>query len=179
MILLLLACVHTPPHDALAGTWKKEFVRREEMRHDGDYCAWEAESLTFDGAAIWSAEPPVGENWCGTPAEQSRAFDVVAQDGPFLSARTTEWGCCPDRSVAACVTWNLATKQPATLLEYDEHRAEKRWAQAQALAAAPAYAGFTVSEDSFVLSPGGHVAFCAVPRTGAHTPEDIREILVK
>lgn len=179
MILFLLACVHTPPHDAPAGAWKKEFVRREEMRRSGDYCAWEAESLTYGGAPVWSAEPPLGENWCGTPAEQSRMFDVVGQDGPFLSTRTTESGCCPDRSVTACVTWNLETKLPATLVEYDERRAEKRWAKAKELAAGPGYSGLTLSENSFVVAPGGHVAFCAVPTAGARTPEDIREILVK
>ena len=179
MMLLLLACVHTPPHAPVEGTWKKEFVRREEIQAGGDYCSWEAESLTYAGTPLWSAEPPEGENWCGTPADQSRYFDVLGQDGPFLSIRTQESGCCPDHSDAACVTWNLQAGRPATLVEYDERRAAKRWAQAQAIAAAPGFAGYTIAQDAFVVVPGGHVAFCAAPTAGARSGADIREIQVK
>lgn len=179
MILLLLACIHTPPHDPVEGTWTKEFVRLEEMRANGDYCSWEAESLMYGGAALWSVAPPIGENWCGTPAERAQYFDVLGQDGPFLSIRTQEIGCCPERSASTCVTWNLSTGKPATLMEYDERRAEKRWQKAQDIATAPAYAGLTIAEDTFVVKPGGHVAFCAAPHGGARSSEEIQEIVVK
>ena len=179
LALALAGCVHTPPHDPLAGAWKKDFVRREEMREDGSYCSWEAESLSYQGTAVWAVEPPEGQNWCGSADEVSRYFDVVGQDGAFVSVRTVENGCCPERAAAACVTWNLSTGKAATLTEYDEKRAVKRWAQAQAIIATPAYAGYVLVPDAFVVTEGGHVALCASPTGGAHSAGDIREILVK
>ena len=178
-LLVALACVHTPPHDPIAGAWQKDFARKEEMRASGDYCSWEAESLVYDGRRIWGADPPDGENWCGTPSEVSLAFDPLLQDGPFLSSRTEELGCCPARATMQCVTWNLMTGKAATLVEYDDKRAETRWEEAQAIAAGPGWEGYRITQDEFLLVEGGHVAFCAVPKMGAKTASDIREIVVK
>ncbi len=178
-LLLALACVHTPPHLAPSGEWKKDYTRREETREDGTYCAWEAESLTYKGVPLWSAEPPEGENWCAAADESSRYFDVVGQDGPFLSVRTVETGCCPERSTAACLTWNLETGKVATLADYDEHHAAKRITDATAILADEDYKGFVLADNGWVVKPDGHVALCAVPAAGAHSAADIREIDVK
>lgn len=174
-----LGCVHTPPHDLVSGEWKKEFVRREEMRKDGTFCSWEAESLVYDGVPVWSAQPPAGQNWCGTGDEESRYFNVIGQDGPFLSVQTVETGCCPERSVAACVTWNLTTGKPATLTEYDEKHAAKRWLAARVALAASPWEGYLLVPDAFLVVEGGHVAVCAYPPGGARTAADIRDIVVK
>lgn len=181
---LLSGCVHTPPHPALEGAWSKEFTRRQEIRQDGRYCAWEAESPAWAGTLLWPAEAPIGDNWCESAGETSRWFDVVGQDGAFLSTHLQEQGCCPDRATAVCVTWNLSTAKPATLVEYDEKRAERRWERAQALLqtllqSRPALAGYTITPDAFVVKPGGHVAFCAAPPGGAGNVAAIVEINVK
>lgn len=179
MWMLAGGCVHTPPHDPVGGAWKKDFVRREEMREDGTFCSWEAESLVYEGAPVWSAEPPTGQNWCGTADEVSRYFDVLGQDGPFLSVHTVETGCCPERSSAECVTWNLSTGQPATLTEYDEKHAAKRWLAAQVALAGSPWEGYLLIPDAFLVVDGGHVAVCAYPPSGAKTPADIRTVVVK
>ena len=181
---LLVGCVHTPPHPPVEGTWSREFTRRQELRRDGRYCAWEAESPAWSGTLLWPAEAPIGDNWCETDGETARWFDVVGQDGAFLSTRLQEMGCCPDHWTAVCVTWNLETAKPATLVEYDEKRAERRWERAQTelqtlLQSRPALAGYTITPDAFVVKPGGHVAFCAAPPGGAGTTAAIVEIDVK
>ena len=80
---LLVGCVHTPPHPPVEGTWSREFTRRQELRRDGRYCAWEAESPAWSGTLLWPAEAPIGDNWCETDGETARWFDVVGQDGVY------------------------------------------------------------------------------------------------
>ena len=58
---LLVGCVHTPPHPPVEGTWSREFTRRQELRRDGRYCAWEAESPAWSGTLLWPAEAPIGD----------------------------------------------------------------------------------------------------------------------
>lgn len=179
MLLLLAACVHTPPHDPVPGRWELHTERRERITPDGTWCSWEAENLSYDGRPVWTQEPPDlveghhNEDWCGTGGESARMMDVVAQDGPFLSTRVRTLACCPPEETVACVTWDLRTAAPARLPDFDEKRAASRWERLQrALAADPTLAGWTFAPDAFLVD-GGHVRFCGV--RGA----EVREVRVK
>jgi hypothetical protein len=133
------------------------FERREQMTQTGDWCSWEAESLAFDQLDLWTATPPDEENWCRAPGESSRTVDILGRDGPYLSVRLTEWSCCPDHATARCVTYDLRTGQPATLEQYDEKHAARRWERARAKVPA----GYVLTADAFVVGDR-HVRFCAV-----------------
>lgn len=158
LVSLLVACVHTPPHEAVPGAPTVAFARREQMTRDGAWCAWEAESLSFDGRPLWVADAPGEESWCRAPGgEASRVVDVLGRDGPFLSVRLTEWGCCPDHAVSRCVTLDVRTGEPTTLEAYDPRHAERRWSRA----VRDAPPGFTLSPDAFLVGDR-HVRFCAM-----------------
>lgn len=157
LLLALLGCVHTPPHAPLPGTAAVELVRREQMTRHGEYCAWEAENLTFEGRPIWYEEAPEGESWCLAPGgESARVVDLLGQDGPYLSAKLEEWSCCPEVTTVRCVTYDLRTGEPATLEQYDPRHAERRWEKARKRVPA----GAVVLRDAFVVGDG-HVRFCA------------------
>lgn len=156
LLLALLGCVHTPPHPPVAGTPAVELVRLEQMNAHGEYCAWEAENLVFEGRPIWSVASPDEENWCRSPGEQARWIDILGQDGPFLSATLHEEACCPEATSVRCVTWDLTTGEPATLAQYDPRWAERRWEKAQAKVPA----GWEIFPDAFAVGDG-HVRFCA------------------
>lgn len=120
MLWLLAPFIHTAPLPPPGAKWEVAFLRMEDMTPEGVWCAWEAESLLYDGKPLWSAEPPEGEQWCQTPFEAARTVDVLGENGPYLSVRLTEWACCPEReSVVPAVTYDLRTGQPTTLEAYD------------------------------------------------------------
>lgn len=178
--LLLAGCVHTPPHAAVPGAWRRTVARREQMRVDGRWCAWESEALSWDERTLWSVAPPEDDNWCAVPGESARWFDVVGQDGPFLSTRLQDDGCCPAAATVRCVTWNVETGAAATLDDYDARLAERRWARAQVeLARDPALRAYTLDRNAFVVTPGGHVSFCAAPPGGAHSRAALRAVDVR
>jgi hypothetical protein len=166
--LLLLGCVHTPPHDPPPGRWTVDTVRREQMTLDGTWCSWEAENLVYEHDAVWAATPPDEDGgprtdtWCVDGGESARMVDVVAQDGPFLSTRLHEEGCCPRRDETTCTTWDLRTRGRAHLEDYDGRHAEWRWAKLQHLLAKdPDLVGWSFDRDAFLVR-GGHVTFCGV-----------------
>jgi hypothetical protein len=172
LLLLLVACRHTPPHEPIAGTVVIELDARAALLRNGEECQWEAEQLRIDGAPVWAVEPPEGEDWCLAGDERARTVDIVSQDGPFLSTILGEM----DASGAwtrRCVTWDLRTRAPATLLDWDERRAPRRLAElATAKLRDPSLAGWTLSPEAFLVRDG-HVAFCAMRGT------EIREVVVK
>lgn len=155
-LLSLLACLHTPPHDPVPGTVAKDFVRREQFNQEGEYCAWEAENLVFEGQPLWVAEAPADENWCLSPMEASRWVDILGQDGPYLSVILHTLSCCPDVEEVRCLTMDVRTAEAVTLAQYDEKRAERRWKRAQRHVPE----GHTLDERAFVVGDR-HVRFCA------------------
>lgn len=161
VLLLLVGCVHTPPHPAFVGTWEKVYARFEEVR-GVEYCVWESESLQAGGRMLWGLAPPETEqNWCRASGERAAWFDVVGEDGAFLSVRSTEAGCCPETRRTVCATWNLETGGRATLEEYDATLAAERWSEAQVkLAAEHPGGGWVIDRAAFLVSKG-HVSFCA------------------
>jgi len=163
----------------VAGRWHVHTERRERLTHDGTWCSWEAENLSYEGRPVWAVEPPDvvdgehNDDWCTVGGEAARTIDVVAQDGPFLSTRVRTWSCCPPAETLACVTWDLRTAAPARLTDFDEKRAEGRWTRLQRLVAAnPTLADYVFAPDAFLVD-AGHVRFCGV-RGG-----EAREIRVK
>ncbi len=162
MIWLLAPFVHTPPHAAPAAPHTIVYERREEMLPDGVYCAWEAESLWADGKPIWSVAAPEGEHWCQQPFEFARVVDVLGQDGPFLSVRLTEWGCCAEHEqVVPCRTYDLRTGAPATLEAYDPRHAAGRLRRLRRLLARRDDGGGWEVDPSAFRVGGGHVRVCA------------------
>lgn len=160
--LLLAACMHTPPHPATPGAWELSLVSRDERLRDGTGCVWEAENLSYDGRPVWAAEGPEGEAWCEEPREDARLVDVLAQDGVFLSVRLRTFRCCPEAMEERWLTLNLETGAPATLEEYDERLAERRWARLGRLVARdPTLAGWDLARDRFLVGDG-HVRFVAL-----------------
>ena len=156
VVLSMAGCVRTPPHDPVDGAPVTRTERREQMSHDGDWCSWEAESLYFGERALWAVDTPDDDGgWCETPGESSRMVDVLGQDGPYLSVKLTEMGCCPDHDAVRCFTMDMRTGAAITLEEYDSRRAERRWEQAQK-SAVPG-----LDRGAFVVGDG-HVRFCVV-----------------
>ena len=172
LLLGLLACRHTPPHEPLDAVVVVELDSRERLLRTGEECRWEAEQLLVDGAAVWVEEPPDGEEWCLAGNERARTLDVVSQDGPFLSTILGEMDD-EGRWTRRCVTWDLRTRAPASVYAWDERRAPRRLAEFAALPGRdPSLIGWTLDADAFLMR-NGHVAFCAT--RGA----EIREVLVK
>ena len=172
-MIWLLACMHTPPHPPVDLKPAVTLERREFTDADGQYCAYEAESLFFGTQSLWSQEPPDAPNGCRPPGEQSRIVDVVGQDGQYVSAILREWGCCPQVVQLRCVTFDGLTGQPVTLDTYDPKHAEKRQIRADKLwerMGAPA--GYVLDRDSFLVGKG-HVTFCAI------NGEQLKEIKVR
>ncbi|MDP2315541.1 MAG: hypothetical protein Q8P41_21765 [Pseudomonadota bacterium] len=161
MLWLIAPFVHTRPHPPPAAKWEVAFVRKEDMTPAGIWCAWEAESLYFDGKPVWAAEVPEGEQWCGAPFEFARMVDILGEDGPYLSVRLTEWGCCPDHEVVTrCVTYDLATHAPTTLEAYDPRWYTWRAKKLQRMLDRKDGGGWSVDPTAFVVD-GGHVRVCA------------------
>lgn len=157
-MIWLLACAHTPRHPAFTGGWDKRVTSHAEFVGD-EYCSFEQEALWVDAQPLWALpEPEPEQNWCVASREDARWFDVVDQDGPFLSIRLTERGCCPQAETEACLTWNLAERRPATLVEYDPERAEERFAAART-ALDRLGPGWIFDPQAFLVSRG-HVGFC-------------------
>lgn len=162
LLLLTLGCMHTPPHPPAPSPWTMDLVRRAEALPDGTGCVWEAENLSYGGAPVWAEPGPEGEGWCEAPGEEARLVDVLGQDGVFLSVRLRTFRCCPEVWEERWLTWNLATGAPATLEQYDERLAERRWARLQRLQARdPTLAGWDLARDRFVVGDG-HVRFVAL-----------------
>lgn len=158
---LTAAFVKTPPHPAPPAKWEVTYARVEQMTRKGVWCAWEAESLVYDGNAIWTAPPPEDESFCKAPFEAARMVDVLGQDGPYLSVRLTEWGCCPEReAVTRCVTYDLRTGEPTTLAAYDEKNWPWREKKLARVLEKKHGGGWTVEPSAFVVG-GGHVRVCA------------------
>ena len=108
MLILLVACVHTPAHPASVGRWEKVYARYAEFR-GAEYCVWESESLQSGDRVLWGLTLPEPEqNWCRTSGEHAAWFDVVGEDGAFVSVRSTETSCCPETRTTDCATWNLS-----------------------------------------------------------------------
>jgi hypothetical protein len=165
LLALLTACVHTAPHPAWSGSWSREIQVREEF-HGDDYCRWETESLRVGDRVLVGAQPPEPEqNWCARSGEQASWFDVVGEDGAFLSLRATTTEDPSGHDQTTCATWNLSTGAPATLEEYDTEHAAERWSAAQGrLAAEHPEGGWSIDRAAFLVGKG-HVSFCA--RRGA------------
>ncbi len=161
MLWILSPFVHTPPLPPPAGKVEVAFVRKEDMTPEGVWCTWEAESLFYDGTSIWAAAPPEEEHWCRTPFEASRTVDVLGQNGPFLSVRQSEWGCCPDAEIVTrCVTYDVRTGQPVTLAQYDPRSAKWRGKRLEKLLAKKDGGGWSAPPSAFVVD-GAHVRICA------------------
>ncbi len=161
MLWLLAPFVHTDPHPPPAARWEVTYVRKEDMTPEGVWCAWEAESLYYDGKALWSAAPPDGESWCRAPFEAARMVDVLGEDGPYLSVRLTEWACCPEREIVTrCVTYDLRTGAPATLEAYDPRSYTWRARRLKRVLDRKHGGGWSVEPGAFVVG-GGHVRVCA------------------
>jgi hypothetical protein len=162
--------IHTPSQPPAERPWSVTFERREQMTRAGVWCSWEAESLVAGDLPIWSAEPPEEENWCKAPGESARMVDVLGSDGPYVSVRLTDWGCCPNRQThVRCVTYDVRTGQPATMEVYDP----KSWkwrSQRLAQISKRSYAGALSWEPSAFVVGGGHVRVCA---TAGGTDVDI------
>lgn len=159
MIFVLAACVHTPPHAPFAGTWEKVLTHHTEFRGD-EFCLAEQEALLVDRVALWSApEPEPEQNWCRVSGEHARWFDVVGQDGAYLSARLTESGCCPDVVVERCVTWDLTARKEVSVADYDPEHATERLQEARTRAKALGE-GWSIDATAFLVGKG-HVTFCA------------------
>ncbi len=161
MLWLLAPFIHTPPHDPPPGRWEVTYVRAEAMTPAGTFCAWEAESLVYDGKAIWASDPPEDESFCKAPFEAARTVDVLGEDGPFLSVRFSDWGCCPEREqVTRCVTYDLRTGAPTTLEAYDPKRYAWRSKKLARVLEKKHGGGWSVEPGAFVVG-GGHVKVCA------------------
>jgi hypothetical protein len=161
MLWLLAPFVHTPPSPPPDKKWQIAYERREDMTPDGVYCAWEQESLSYDGAPIWTADPPEGEQWCTTPFESARWIDVRGEDGPYLSVRLHELGCCPDHEEQRCVTYDVRTGDPITLEQYDPRHYAWRGRRLQKALARLGGAGEWSVDPTAFLVDGGHVRACA------------------
>lgn len=170
-LLPLAGCVHTAALPPLPEDPVRATVRADVINHAGEECLWEAEELLYDGRAVWTAEPPWGENWCVKGGEVGRMVDLGERNGPFLSTVLTTLE--DDRWTTACVTWDLPAGRPATLEDYDEKHADKRWEQAVAAQGKdPSLTGWAMARDSFRIV-GSHVAFCAI------RGRDVRDVLVR
>lgn len=161
MLWLLAPFIHTKPSPPPPAKWEVTFARVEQMTRQGTWCAWEAESLVYDGKPIWSADAPEDESFCKAPFESARMVDVLGQDGPFLSVRLREWGCCPEEeAVTRCVTYDLRTGAPTTLEAYDPKHFEWRTKKLQRVLDKKHGGGWSVDPSAFVVG-GGHVKVCA------------------
>lgn len=157
MIWLMAPFIHTAPLPAPGARWEVAYVRKEAMTPDGVWCAWEAESLLYDGKPLWAAEAPEGEQWCRTPFEAARMVDVLGENGPYLSVRLTEWTCCPEReSVVPARTYDLRTGEPATLEAYDPRHFTWRSKRLRRMLDKKDGGGWTVDPTAFVVD-GRHV----------------------
>ncbi|MDP2311056.1 MAG: hypothetical protein Q8P18_33860 [Pseudomonadota bacterium] len=157
MLWLIAPFVHTPPLAPPGPPWEVAFLRREDMTRQGVWCAWEAESLLYDGKPLWSAEPPEGEHWCLAPFEAARMVDVLGENGPYLSVRLTEWACCPDReAITRAVTYDLRTGVPTTLEAYDPRYFSWRTKRLQRILDRNHGGGWSVDPTAFVVD-GRHV----------------------
>jgi hypothetical protein len=154
-MLLLLACVHTPPHDPVQGQPSVTAAWREEPLDPGA-CMWSSENLRFGGTPLWVEDTPPEDGWCRAPSDSARLVDVLGVDGPFLSARLETRSCCPERVAVRCVTWDVRTGAPATLESYDPRHAERRWERAQRRAPD----GYALEREGFLVGDR-HVRFCA------------------
>jgi hypothetical protein len=179
VLVALLGCIHTRPHDPIDGAWRVDTRARRQLTWGGVFCAWEAEDLSFSGQPLWSAPPPDrvdgehNEEWCEDGGESGRMVDVTGQDGPFLSTRLREVGCCPERTTVRCVTWDLRTRVPTTLEAYDEKHAEWRRKKLDRIVTGdPSLAGWVIEPQAFLVRDG-HVAFCAVKG------DEVREVAVR
>ena len=153
--------VKTPAHAPPPAKWEVTYARVEQMTRDGAYCAWEAESLIYDGKPLWTAEPPEDESFCKAPFEAARTVDVIGQDGPFLSVRLTEWGCCPEEERRTrCLTYDLRTGEPATVESYDPRHAGWRRKKLARVLQRRDGGGWTVEPGAFVVGDG-HLRVCA------------------
>lgn len=153
--------VKTPPHAPPPATWEVTYTRVEQMTRGGVYCAWEAESLVYDGKALWAAPPPEDESFCKAPFESARWVDVLGEDGPFVSVRLTELGCCPERDVVTrCVTYDVRIGEPTTMAAYDPKNAKWRAKKLTRVLDRRDGGGWTVAPEAFVVG-GGHVRVCA------------------
>jgi hypothetical protein len=86
--------------------------------------------------------------------------DVLGRDGPYVSVLLTEWACCPDQTTARCGTLDVRDGHWATLDEYDDRHAAKRWDKAREKAP-----DLPLDRDAFVVGDG-HVRFCVVQDGG-------------
>lgn len=161
MLWLLAPFVHTPPHPPPPAKWEVAYTRAEQMTPAGVYCSWEAENLLYDGKAIWSADPPEDESFCKEPFEAARTIDVLGEDGPFLSVRFREWGCCPEReALTRCVTYDLRTATPTTLEAYDPKHYKWRAKKLQRVLDKKHGGGWSVEPSAFIVGDR-HVRVCA------------------
>ena len=153
--------IHTPSQPPAERPWSVTFERREQMTRAGVWCSWEAESLVAGDLPIWSAEPPEEENWCKAPGESARMVDVLGSDGPYVSVRLTDWGCCPNRQThVRCVTYDVRTGQPATMEAYDPKSWKWRSQRLEQIAT-KSYGGRLSWEPSAFVVGGGHLRVCA------------------
>lgn len=161
MLWLLAPFIVTKPHPPPEGAWAVTYARVERMTPKGIWCAWEAESLAYDGTPVWTAEPPQDESFCQAPFEAARMVDKLGQDGPFLSVRLRDWGCCPEREAETrCVTYDARTREPTTLEAYDPKHYEWRAKKLQRVLDKKHGGGWSVEPSAFVVG-GGHVRVCA------------------
>jgi len=162
VILLLLSCIHTPPHEPVAGSTALRLTERAFVDPDGDYCSWQSEDLWFESTALSVVEPPDAPNGCQPPGEYSHFVELSGQDGPYVSAVVSEWGCCPEQKSLRCVTWDVRTGQEISQDVYDDKNALRRQIRAQKVwerMGSPE--GYTLDPKSFLVG-GSHLTFCAI-----------------
>jgi hypothetical protein len=162
VILLLLSCIHTPPHEPVPGSPQLRLSEQSFMDPDGRYCSWASEDLWFEVTALSVVEPPDAPNGCRPPGEYSHFVELSGQDGPYVSAVVSEWGCCPEQKSLRCVTWDVRTGQEVSQDVYDEKNALRRQIRAQKIwerMGSPE--GYTLDPKSFLVG-GSHLTFCAI-----------------
>ncbi len=137
-----------------------------EVEFDGKLCRWEEEQLSLGDQLVWGTTPPE-PGWCRAAVaadapEHAAWFDVLGEDGAWLSVKQTTFACCPERWEVACFTWNLDAGRAGTLEEYDAELAARRWKWGQRRWARRGPDGAPpLQKDSFVVGKG-HVSFCVL-----------------
>jgi hypothetical protein len=164
---LVVGCMKTPPMPAYAGRAEVVLASAELSKPDGTACLVEVETLRWGGRVLSTAELPEGDAWCPTSGEIAHLVEIAATDGPLVSARLEDQGCCPPDIRSRCATFDARTGREISLDEYDARRAERRWRRAGQLVA-KRLPGVTLDRAEFWIG-GGHVTFCG-RRDGALVP---------
>lgn len=165
ILALLLACAPKPSLGTpIPGGPSVAYTHAEEVSYDGLYCSLEAEQLRYNTVPLWGGAAPADPAtalWCKEPVDHAWEATVVAEGPETFSVQLVEEGCCPEVHAARCATYSRRTLQPVSLDAVDPRHAARHLEHGRVwLAAHPAYAGWSLSPDSFLLQ-GEQVILCA------------------